>query len=76
MGTNLDKLGGIFDTTLSKSSKFMPGVAPQVLPWENLSLIPKDSTLFITVPQLTPIVLPKLKSLGFTIVSYADKYLS
>ena len=76
MDTNLDLLGGIFDTTLSKSSKFMPGVAPQVLPWENLSLIPKDSTLFITVPQLTPIVLPKLKSLGFTIVSYADKYLS
>ncbi len=76
MGTNLDLLGGIFDTTLSKSSKFMPGLAPQVLPWGNLSLIPKDSTLFITVPQLTPIVLPKLKSLGFTIISYSDKYLS
>ena len=76
MGTNLDLLGGIFDTILSKSSKFMPGLAPQVLPWGNLSLIPKDSTLFITVPQLTPIVLPKLKSLGFTIISYSDKYLS
>jgi hypothetical protein len=76
MGTNLDLLGGIFDTTLSKSLKFMPGLAPQVLSWGDLSLIPKDSTLFVTVPQLTPIVLPKLKSFGFTTIFCADKYLS
>jgi hypothetical protein len=73
MGTNLEEIKGIFDTTSTKEYKFMPGLAPQVLPWENLNHVKKDSTLYITVPQLSSVVKPKLFKLGFFNVSFAEK---
>jgi hypothetical protein len=73
MGTSLEKLQGILDTTPAKAGKFMPGVSPRILPWENLDHIPKDSNLFITVPQLASIVKPKLIEQGFFNVVFAEK---
>ncbi len=73
MGTNLEEIEGIFDTTSTKEYKFMPGLAPQVLSWENLNHVQKDSALYITVPQLSSVVKPKLSKLGFTNVSFAEK---
>jgi len=73
MGTNLEEIEGIFDTTSTKEYKFMPGLVPQVLPWENLNHVQKDSALYITVPQLSSIVKPKLSKLGFINVSVAEK---
>jgi hypothetical protein len=73
MGTNLEKIQGILDTTSAKADKFMPGISPRILPWENLDHIPKNSSLYITVPQLASIVRPKLIERGFFNVVSADK---
>lgn len=73
MGTDLRQIQGIFDTTSTKAGKFMPGLSPQILPWIDLNLISKDSNLFITVPQLVPIVKPKLTELEFLNITFAEK---
>ena len=73
MGTDLGQIKGILDTTVTKAHKYMPGLIPQILPWETLNQIPKDSTLYITVPQLASVVKPKLTKLGFTNVTCAEK---
>lgn len=73
MNTDLKQIKGIFDTTYAKTSKYMPGLFPEILPWSELNLVSRDSKIYVTVPQLEPLVTPNLHKLGFRNIFFPSK---
>lgn len=65
MNDDFGKLQTIFDSTPSKTGKFMPGIKARISPWETLENLGRDANLFICAPSVSRQIATNLKNKGF-----------
>jgi hypothetical protein len=66
MENDLSLCNVIFDSTESKSYKYMPGIKPQIYPWEAIGQLPRNANLFVCAPSEASEITNRLLGLGFT----------
>jgi methylation protein EvaC len=73
MNSDLSFCAGILDSTPVKHGKYMPGIRPQIFPWEHVKKLPHNYSFFVTVGSLEIIVANKLRAIGFSKVFAPNK---
>jgi cyclopropane-fatty-acyl-phospholipid synthase len=62
---DFSSLKGIYDSTPSKFYKFMPGIRPPILPWDELTQIDSSDNLVVLAPSVASEISATLSGMNF-----------